>query len=76
MNRNVVAVPATDSSGLSPLFFSTVMSRSVTFTIPSDSDYSCRFRNSPRPIELIIVKTVINDDGGTAVHEVSIRSVC
>jgi uncharacterized cupin superfamily protein len=60
------AGPGYEAEG-TPLTPISQTTRSVTFDVPTDSDYSCRFRNSPRPTELIIEKTVINDDGGTAV---------
>jgi hypothetical protein len=64
----MVCWPGPDYEGEgAPLTPTSLTARFVTFTIPSDSDYSCRFRNSPRPIELIVEKVIVNDDGGSAV---------
>jgi uncharacterized repeat protein (TIGR01451 family) len=49
------AGPGYEGEG-APLTPTSQTARSVTFTVPTDEDYSCRFRNSPMPVEQLVQK--------------------
>ena len=48
----------------SPLSPTAQTARSITIVVPTDEDYSCRFRNSPRPVDQVVRKyRDLNADG-------------